>query len=164
MERSNRLVGKTKVGGSVVACEILIKFQALGRLPEHDTWKQGIRRKRSLVRTYPRNRISGQFRKQSLASLRLCRHLQGGSSQQCYEHLLHPQSSIFGKVTKKHSNSVALLANFNYSPTSRRQDIWLVSLQGIPEIQFTIPIRGVGIAGGKLFLNNDERLYYLPFD
>ena len=51
-----------------------------------------------------------------------------------------------------------------YSPTSRRQDIWLVSLQGIPEIQFTIPIRGVGIAGGKLFLSNDERLYYLPFD
>lgn len=51
-----------------------------------------------------------------------------------------------------------------YSPTSRRQDIWLVSLQGIPEIQLTIPIRGVGIAGGKLFLNNDERLYYLPLD
>ena len=51
-----------------------------------------------------------------------------------------------------------------YSPTSRRQDIWLVSLQGLPEIQLTIPIRGVGIAGGKLFLNNDERLYYLPLD
>ena len=52
----------------------------------------------------------------------------------------------------------------SYSPTSRRQDVWLVSLQGIPEIQLTIPIRGVGIAGGKLFLNNDERLYYLPLD
>jgi hypothetical protein len=51
-----------------------------------------------------------------------------------------------------------------YSTSSRRQDIWLVSLQGIPEIQLTIPIRGVGIADDKLFLNNDERLYYLPLD
>ena len=51
-----------------------------------------------------------------------------------------------------------------YSTSSSKQDIWLVTLQGIPEIQLTIPIHGVGIAGGKLFLNNDERLYYLPLD
>lgn len=51
-----------------------------------------------------------------------------------------------------------------YSPSSRRQDIWLVSLQGIPEIRLTVPVRGVGIAGGKLYLNNNERLYYLPLD
>ena len=51
-----------------------------------------------------------------------------------------------------------------YSPSSRKQDIWLTSLQGVPEIQLTIPIRGVGIAGGRLFLNNDDCLYYLPLD
>ena len=51
-----------------------------------------------------------------------------------------------------------------YSPESSQQDIWLVSLQGIPEIKFTIPIRGAGIAGGKLYLGNDERLYYLPLE
>lgn len=48
-----------------------------------------------------------------------------------------------------------------YSPTSHRQDIWLVSLQGFPEIQLTIPVRNVGITGGKLYLSNNERLYYL---
>lgn len=51
-----------------------------------------------------------------------------------------------------------------YSPTSRRQDVWLVSLQGIPEIQLTIPIQGAGIAEGKLYLINNERLYYLPLN
>ena len=51
-----------------------------------------------------------------------------------------------------------------YSASSSAQDIWLVSLQGIPEIKLTIPIRRVGIAGGKLFLSNDERLYYLPLE
>ena len=51
-----------------------------------------------------------------------------------------------------------------YSPSSRRQDIWLVSLQGIPEIQMTITIRGIGIAGGKLFLFNDDRMFSLPLD
>ena len=51
-----------------------------------------------------------------------------------------------------------------YSVSGREQDVWLVSLQGIPEIKLTIPIRGVGIAGGKLFLSNDERLYYLPLE
>ena len=51
-----------------------------------------------------------------------------------------------------------------YSVSGNEQDVWLVSLQGIPEIKLTIPIRGVGIAGGKLFLSNDERLYYLPLE
>ena len=51
-----------------------------------------------------------------------------------------------------------------YSASTSEQDIWLVSLQGIPEMKLTIPIRGVGIAGGKLFLSNDERLYYLPLE
>ena len=51
-----------------------------------------------------------------------------------------------------------------YSPSSRRQDIWLISLQGIPEIQLTIPIRGIGIAGGRLYLNNDNYLYHLPLN
>lgn len=51
-----------------------------------------------------------------------------------------------------------------YSASSNSQDIWLVSLQGLPEMQLTIPIRGIGIAGGKLFLRNDERLYYLPLN
>lgn len=51
-----------------------------------------------------------------------------------------------------------------YSTSSDTQDVWLVSLQGIPEIQLTVPIRGIGIAGGKLFLTNSERLYYLPLD
>lgn len=50
------------------------------------------------------------------------------------------------------------------SPYSRRQDIWLVSLQGMPEMQFTITLRGVGIAGGKLFLTNEDNLYYLSLD
>ena len=49
-----------------------------------------------------------------------------------------------------------------YSPSARKQDIWLVSLQGIPEVQLTIPVRGVGIADGKLYLSNESRLYYLP--
>lgn len=51
-----------------------------------------------------------------------------------------------------------------YSNSNQKQDIWLTSLQGVPEIQLTIPIRRVGIAGGKLYLNNAERLYYLPLD
>ena len=51
-----------------------------------------------------------------------------------------------------------------YSTSSGAQDVWLVSLQGIPEIQLTIPVRGIGIAGGKLFLSNSERLYYLSLD
>ena len=51
-----------------------------------------------------------------------------------------------------------------YSPSARKQDIWLVSLQGIPEVQLTIPVRGVGIAAGKLFLSNESRLYYLPLN
>ena len=51
-----------------------------------------------------------------------------------------------------------------YSVSGNEQDVWLVSLQGIPEVKLTIPIRGVGIAGGKLFLSNDERLYYLPLE
>ena len=51
-----------------------------------------------------------------------------------------------------------------YSPSARKQDIWLVSLQGIPEVQLTIPIHGVGIADGKLYLSNESRLYYLPLE
>ena len=51
-----------------------------------------------------------------------------------------------------------------YSPTSHNQDMWLVSLQGVPEIHLTIPIHGVGIAGGKLYLNNDDSLFYLPLE
>jgi hypothetical protein len=51
-----------------------------------------------------------------------------------------------------------------YSETSDKQDVWLVSLQGMPEMQLTIPGRNIGIAGGKLFLSNSERLYYLPLN
>lgn len=51
-----------------------------------------------------------------------------------------------------------------YSPSSSSQDIWLVTLQGMPEIRLTIPLRNIGIAGGKLFLTNSERLYYLPLN
>jgi len=51
-----------------------------------------------------------------------------------------------------------------YSETSDKQDVWLVSLQGMPEMQLTIPVRNIGIAGGKLFLSNSERLYYLPLN
>ena len=51
-----------------------------------------------------------------------------------------------------------------YSISANRQDVWLVSLQGLPEMRLTIPIHGVGIAGGKMFLRNDERLYYLPLE
>ena len=46
-----------------------------------------------------------------------------------------------------------------YSPNSLSQDVWLVSPQGVPEIQMTVPIRGIGVAGGKLFLLNDDYLY-----
>jgi hypothetical protein len=51
-----------------------------------------------------------------------------------------------------------------YSISANRQDVWLVSLQGLPEMRLTIPIHGVGIAEGKMFLRNDERLYYLPLE
>ena len=50
------------------------------------------------------------------------------------------------------------------SSDSRRQDVWLITTQGVPEIQLLIPIREVGIAGGKLFLSNSTRLYYLPLE
>ena len=51
-----------------------------------------------------------------------------------------------------------------YSRSSGVQDVWLVSLQGIPEIKLTIPIHGVRIARGKLFLYNNKGLYYLPLE
>lgn len=51
-----------------------------------------------------------------------------------------------------------------YSISANGQDVWLVSLQGLPEMRLTIPIYGVGIAGGRMFLRNDERLYYLPLE
>ena len=51
-----------------------------------------------------------------------------------------------------------------YSLSSGKQDVWLVSLQGVPEIRLTIPIHGVGITGGQLYLNNADHLYYLPLE
>lgn len=48
--------------------------------------------------------------------------------------------------------------------SGNKQDIWLISLLGIPEMRFTIPIYGVGAIGGKLYLNNDKHLYYFPLD
>ena len=45
-----------------------------------------------------------------------------------------------------------------------KQNVWLVSMQGVPELKLTIPVHRVGIAGNKLYLQNDRALYSIPLN
>ena len=40
-------------------------------------------------------------------------------------------------------------------------DMWLISVDGIPEIHITAPCRRVGLAGGFFFLHDENRLMYI---
>ena len=46
-----------------------------------------------------------------------------------------------------------------HSLAGDRQEVWLVSQHGVPEIQFTIPVKGGGFSCGKLLLYNSYHLY-----
>jgi len=45
-----------------------------------------------------------------------------------------------------------------------QQNVWLVTLQGVPELKLTIPVNRVGIAGNKFYLQNDHALYSIPLN
>ncbi len=45
-----------------------------------------------------------------------------------------------------------------------QQNVWLVTMQGVPELKLTIPVHRVGIAGNKLYLHNDRALYSIPLN
>ena len=44
------------------------------------------------------------------------------------------------------------------------QNVWLVTLQGVPELKLTIPVHRAGIAGNKLYLHNERALYSIPLN
>ena len=48
--------------------------------------------------------------------------------------------------------------------SNTKQDIWLISFLGIPEMRFTIPIHGIGVTSGKLYFNDDKHLYSFPLN
>ena len=45
-----------------------------------------------------------------------------------------------------------------------QQNVWLVTMQGVPELKLTIPVHRVGIAGNKLYLHNNRALYSIPLN
>ena len=51
-----------------------------------------------------------------------------------------------------------------HSNASGEQDIWVTTIQGIPEIKITVPVRGIRITKDKLYLYNNNHLYYISLD
>lgn len=51
-----------------------------------------------------------------------------------------------------------------YSNADGQRQVWLVTLQGMPELQLTIPVHRLGIAGNKLYLHNRSALYSIPLN
>jgi hypothetical protein len=51
-----------------------------------------------------------------------------------------------------------------YSNVDGQRQVWLVTLQGMPELQLTIPVHRLGIAGNKLYLHNRSALYSIPLN
>jgi len=44
------------------------------------------------------------------------------------------------------------------------RDVWLTTIQGVPEIKLTVPVLGMDVVQNKLYLCNYDCLYCLPLD